>query len=192
MGNIKVLDEELINKIAAGEVVERPASIVKELIENSIDAGADKIIVETKEGGKSLIKVADNGHGMDEKDATLCFQRHSTSKISTADDLFNIKSLGFRGEALASIAAVSKLTMITKIRSKYEAVKIEIEAGSMSEASKAASNTGTIIEVKDLFFNMPARKKNLSTISNEQRHITNIEQYLKYIWASVCKAAACC
>ncbi|MCI0441913.1 DNA mismatch repair endonuclease MutL, partial [bacterium] len=129
MNQIKILSEELINKIAAGEVVERPASVVKELVENSLDAEASQIEIEIKEGGKKLIRVVDNGRGMDASDAKLAFSRHATSKISTSDDLFNISSLGFRGEALPSIASVSKVEMVTKTEDSANGTKLLIDFG---------------------------------------------------------------
>lgn len=169
---IRVLDKELINKIAAGEVVERPASVVKELIENSIDAGAKKIFIEVKEGGKSFIKVQDDGSGMDEEDATLAFERHSTSKIKSAKDLFDIHSLGFRGEALASISAVADVTMKTKTNSII-GTQIDIK-GNETTINEVGVPKGTIVEVKNLFINTPARKKYLKSIDVELGHIIDV------------------
>jgi len=154
--------------------VERPASIVKELIENSIDANANKIYVEVKEGGKSFIKVTDNGNGMDKKDAELSWQRHSTSKIKDAKDLFSINTLGFRGEALASIAAVSELTIITKQDNDISGNKIVVHGGTEVLNEEYGCPKGTSIEVKNLFFNTPARKKYMKSIEVEIRHITDI------------------
>lgn len=171
---IKLLDDALINKIAAGEVVERPASVVKELVENSIDATATNILAEIEEGGKSAIRVTDNGTGMDKEDALLCLQRHATSKISTADDLFNITTMGFRGEALASIAAVSQLLLKTKQKDAEIGTKILCSAGKIIETAEAPMPNATIIEVTDLFFNVPARKKHLKTIQTELRQITEL------------------
>lgn len=174
MSQIHLLSEEVINKIAAGEVVERPASVVKELIENSLDAQATKIIIEIKEAGKELIKITDNGSGMDQADAHHCLLRHATSKIESADDLFNINTLGFRGEALASIAAVSKLSLTTKQKDKLEGIKIEVEGGQVIDQTITAAETGTTIEVKELFFNTPARKKFLKSDSVELRHLLDV------------------
>ncbi|AJF62012.1 TPA: DNA mismatch repair endonuclease MutL [Candidatus Woesearchaeota archaeon] len=172
--NIIILDEALINKIAAGEVIERPASVVKELIENSIDANAEKIFVEVKEGGKSFIKVIDDGDGMSKEDAELSWQRHSTSKIKNIDDLFSVRTLGFRGEALASIAAVSKLTIITKPKKALSGTKIVVEGGKKIISEEYGCPEGTIVEVKELFFNTPARKKYLKSTEQELSHIADI------------------
>ncbi len=171
---INVLDERLINKIAAGEVIERPASVVKELVENSIDAGATQIDVTIEDYGKRLIKVTDNGSGMPEEDAKISILRHTTSKIKNDDDLYNINTLGFRGEALASIAAVSHLTISTKTDSTIEGFKIEVEGGKVVGNSAAGVPKGTIIEVRDLFFNTPARLKFMKTDTNELKHIVDI------------------
>jgi DNA mismatch repair protein MutL len=174
MATIKLLDENLINKIAAGEVIERPASVVKELIENSLDAGATIINVEIKDSGKKLIKIVDNGKGMDEEDAKNCVIRHATSKISSSDDLFSIQTLGFRGEALASIAAVSKLGITTKKKDQLEGFNIVLEGGKIVSSGPIGSNEGTTIEVHDLFFNTPARKKFLKSDPIELRHTIDI------------------
>ncbi|MFA6888817.1 MAG: DNA mismatch repair endonuclease MutL [Candidatus Woesearchaeota archaeon] len=171
---IKLLDDALINKIAAGEVVERPASVVKELVENSIDAEATTITVELEEGGKSVIRVTDNGSGMNKEDTLLCLERHATSKISTTDDLFNINTLGFRGEALASIAAVSQLSLKTKTKDNIVGIKVLCSGGKIFETGEVAIPNGTIIEVSDLFFNIPARKKHLKTMQTELRQITEV------------------
>lgn len=173
MGNIKVLDDELISKIAAGEVIERPASVIKELIENSIDAGAKNITIELKEGGKSFIKVQDDGTGMDEEDATVAFDRHSTSKITSEKDLFDINSLGFRGEALASIASVAEVVMKTKIAKSIIGTRVEIN-GNEVLVSEIGCPKGTLIRVKNLFYNTPARKKYLKTIDAELTIVLDI------------------
>ncbi|MFH1637358.1 MAG: DNA mismatch repair endonuclease MutL [Candidatus Woesearchaeota archaeon] len=174
MGNIILLDERLVNKIAAGEVVERPASVVKELVENAIDAGATEIKVEVEGFGKKLIKVKDNGSGMSGEDAKLALMRHSTSKIRKAEDLFAIKTLGFRGEALASIAAVSMLTLTTKEKNGVKGYTIEVEGGKITYSNTVGCSHGTTIEVKDLFFNTPARLKFMKSDSNELKHIIDV------------------
>lgn len=174
MPKIKLLDEALINKIAAGEVIERPASLVKELVENAIDADATIISVEAEEGGKSRIKVTDNGSGMEKEDALLCLERHATSKIVTTEDLFTIKTMGFRGEALASIAAVSELILKTKTKESEMGFKILATAGRILETQEVAVPEGTSIEITNLFFNIPARKKHLKTIQTELRQITEL------------------
>lgn len=174
MPRIKLLDEALINKIAAGEVIERPASLVKELMENAVDADATSITVEADEGGKSRIKVTDNGCGMEKEDSLLCLERHATSKIATTDDLFNIKTMGFRGEALASIAAVSELVLKTKTKENKVGFKILATGGRILETQEVAVPEGTSVEVTNLFFNVPARKKHLKTIQTELRQITEL------------------
>ena len=172
MPQVKILPLALRNKIAAGEVIERPASVVKELIENSIDAGSTDILVEILYGGKRLIRVSDNGIGMDREDALLCFERHATSKLMTEDDLFNITTMGFRGEALPSIASVSKTKIVTGKRDSGVGVSIELLGGEVKEI-KDAPSAGTTIEIKDLFFNTPARKKFLKSNSTECFHIVD-------------------
>ena len=168
---IKILPQNLYNKIAAGEVVGRPESVVKELIENSIDAGADEITVLIKDAGKTLIQVADNGCGMTEEDAIVAFQRHSTSKISTYEDLENIQTLGFRGEALASIAAIAQIELKTKTISEDLGTVVKIEGNEITEASKDSAETGTSIAVKNIFFNTPGRRNFLKSNQTEFRHI---------------------
>ncbi|MFH2021410.1 MAG: DNA mismatch repair endonuclease MutL [archaeon] len=176
MGKIIVLDEALISKIAAGEVVERPASVVKELMENSIDAKARSIIIDIKEGGKSLIKISDDGEGMSPDDANLCFQRHMTSKLKSLSDLFTISTLGFRGEALASISAVSEITIMTKPGKEVAGKKIVVIAGKEMFNEEFGCPSGTMIEVKNLFFNTPARKKYLKSTEIELGHIVDAVQ----------------
>ena len=178
MPSIKILAEGLINKIAAGEVIERPASVVKELVENSLDAGATIINVEIRNSGQDLIKVSDNGSGMDEEDARNSILRHATSKISSEEDLLAINTLGFRGEALASIAAVSQLSIITKPAGQMEAFNLVAESGEIISSGILAAETGTAIEVRNLFFNTPARKKFLKTDPVELGHI--IDAVLRY------------
>ena len=171
MSIIKVMDEVLANKIAAGEVVERCASVVKELVENSIDAGSTDIKVELIESGIKEIKVTDNGKGMDKEDAVLCFSRHATSKIIDEDDLFHIHTLGFRGEALASICSVSKVTLITSTGNIGTIVKIN--GGKIDSISSGDSRRGTIMIINDLFYNTPARLKYLKSLYTELAHITD-------------------
>jgi DNA mismatch repair protein MutL len=161
---IRRLSSEVCNQIAAGEVVERPASVVKELLENALDAGADQIKVVITEGGKDLIEVIDNGHGMSADQAELALERHATSKIVTAADLFGVASYGFRGEALPSIAAVSRFTLITRTAAAESAVQLEIEGGSEICESPIGAPVGTRIRVAELFFSVPARKKFLKTV----------------------------
>jgi len=172
MSLIKVLPENLVNQIAAGEVVERPASVVKELMENSLDAGAERIVVEVKDGGKSFIKVSDNGGGMSREDCELALKRHATSKISEEADLWKIKTMGFRGEALASIASVAKMTLKSKRAEDQAGVQIDADGGEILSIKDVGMSDGTRIEVYDLFFNTPARQKYLSKDSTELSHIT--------------------
>ncbi|MGD2186469.1 MAG: DNA mismatch repair endonuclease MutL [Desulfobacterales bacterium] len=174
MPKIKILPENLSNKIAAGEVVERPASVVKELIENALDAEATRIIIEVEKGGQSLIQVSDNGVGMRHADALLAIERHATSKISTDDDLFAIRTLGFRGEALPSIAAVSRFKLITCHHTADTGTEISIDGGKIKSIAEIGAPEGTLISVKQLFFNTPARRKFLKTIGTEMSHIADI------------------
>ena len=177
MSKIKVLPDSLANKIAAGEVVERPSSVVKELLENALDAGARKIDIEVEAGGKRLIRIVDDGEGMTRDDALLAFERHATSKLRTAEDLEFIKTLGFRGEALPSIAAVSRLFLRTKVERDAEGSEVEFNGGRLVAVRDIAWPGGTEIEVKDLFFNMPARRKFLKSDATESFHITNLVQH---------------
>lgn len=171
MGNIVLLDELTINKIAAGEVIERPASVVKEMVENSIDAGATNITVEIKNGGISYIKITDNGRGIAQDDMEIAFERHATSKIRTAEDLSMITSMGFRGEALASIAAISNVEMISKTKEQEVGYKIVVEGGDILEQSEMGCQTGTTITVRNLFFNTPVRYKFLKKDYTESGYI---------------------
>ncbi len=173
MNRIKLLSEQVANQIAAGEVVERPASVVKELVENSLDAGAQKITVEIGAGGRSVVRVTDDGFGMSRDDALLCLERHATSKIQRAEDLASIATMGFRGEALPSIASVSRFTLTTRERegNSPEGTQIIIAGGKILEVKAAGSATGTSIEVRQLFFNLPARRKFLRTEETEAAHI---------------------
>ncbi|TYP48685.1 DNA mismatch repair endonuclease MutL [Thermosediminibacter litoriperuensis] len=174
MGKIKVLDESISTKIAAGEVIERPVSVVKELIENSIDAGGRHICVEIERGGKSLIKVLDDGEGMDPEDVRLAFERHATSKISSLDDIFNIKTLGFRGEALPSIGSVSLLTILTKTRGAAAGTKCVLNGGVMEKFEEAAVAEGCCVIVRNIFFNTPARLKFLQSDSREASLVVDL------------------
>jgi len=174
MSKIRVLPDVLANKIAAGEVVERPASVVKELLENSLDAGAKRIDVEVEAGGRRLIRVTDDGEGMTRDDAILAFERHATSKIKAVEDLEAIATLGFRGEALPSIAAVSKVTLLTKTSTDLEGTEVQIEGGRMLNVKDAAWPGGTEVTIKDIFFNVPARKKFLKAEATEMFHISNM------------------
>ncbi len=158
MGKIKLLSDAMIGKIAAGEVVERPAAAIKELVENSLDAGASAVTVEIREGGLDSIRVTDNGSGIDESDIRMAFERHATSKISKEQDLFSIQTLGFRGEALASIAAVSHVTLTTRTKERETGLRIQNEGGSITAISEIACPVGTTVAVKDLFYNVPVRK----------------------------------
>ena len=171
MGKIVLLDDLTINQIAAGEVIERPANVVKELVENSIDAGATKIQVEIKNGGKSLIKVTDNGKGIEMDDIPNSLERHATSKIRKIEDLENTYTMGFRGEALASISSISALTMITKTKDEITGIRIKAEAGNIIESEEVATSTGTTIIVEQLFFNVPVRYKFLKQDATEFRYI---------------------
>jgi DNA mismatch repair protein MutL len=171
MGRIHILSDQVANQIAAGEVVERPASVVKELLENSLDAGATRIRVEIEGGGRKLIRIVDDGCGMVADDALLAFERHATSKLRTSDDLLSIATLGFRGEALPSIASVSRLTLETRAEGEEAGTVVEIAGGSILRVAEMGMPPGTTIAVKDLFFNTPARRKFLKTEQTELGHI---------------------
>ena len=174
MSKIRVLADHVANQIAAGEVVERPASVAKELVENSIDAGATRIAIEVEAGGRRLLKVTDDGEGMVRDDAVLAFERHATSKISGTDDLAAIATLGFRGEALASIASVAKVELTTSTEDSNAATRVIIEGGRMRDVKDAAHPRGTTIAIRDLFFNVPARRKFLRSEATETFHLTNL------------------
>jgi DNA mismatch repair protein MutL len=174
MNKIRLLDEDTINKIAAGEVIERPASAIKELVENSIDAGATKILIEVEEGGKSLIKVTDDGCGIEAEDLPMAFQKHATSKITGAKDLERIETLGFRGEAMASIASVAKsIEVTTKTRSAPTGTYLRMESGRIVEKKDIGCPIGTSIAVRELFYNVPARRKHLKSREAELVHIVD-------------------
>ena len=175
MGIIKLLPDNLINQIAAGEVVERPLSVVKELVENSIDAKSTEIYVELQHGGKKSIVIKDNGIGMNEEDLFLCVERHATSKLHEKSALSSIKTMGFRGEALAAISSVSKFT-ISSAKENGNGFKLQLESGKIIDESPVAIKKGTVIEVKDLFFNIPVRKKFLKS---DEREFTLIRELIQ-------------
>jgi DNA mismatch repair protein MutL len=174
MSKIRVLADHVANQIAAGEVVERPASVAKELVENSIDAGSTRITIEIEAGGRRLLKVSDDGEGMVRDDAVLAFERHATSKIRETHDLAAIGTLGFRGEALASIASVARVELITCVEGASAATRVAIDGGRMRDVKDAAHPRGTTISVRDLFFNIPARRKFLRSEATETFHLTNL------------------
>jgi DNA mismatch repair protein MutL len=174
MSRIRILPEAVANKIAAGEVVERPASVVKELLENALDAGATSVRIETEVGGKRMIRVIDDGHGMTHDDALLAFERHATSKLRTADDLLSIATLGFRGEALPSIAAVSRLLLETRDANETEGVRVEFAGGKLVGVKPAGLPPGTTMSVADLFYCVPARRKFLKSDTTELGHIASL------------------
>ncbi|HUU19687.1 MAG TPA: DNA mismatch repair endonuclease MutL [Sedimentisphaerales bacterium] len=182
MGQIVVLDQNMVNMIAAGEVIERPASVVKELMENSIDAGATKITVSIEDGGRKLISVADNGCGMDGEDLGRAFESHTTSKIKTSSDLHGISTLGFRGEALASIASVAQVKGTSRTRGQDGANCIEIDCGNKGSISPCSADYGTTIQVRDIFYKLPARRKFLRTTNTEMGHIA--EQFTRIALAN--------
>jgi DNA mismatch repair protein MutL len=172
MGRIRILPDQVANQIAAGEVVDRPASVVKELLENALDAGANRIRIEVEAGGRKLIRISDDGHGMNRDDALLAFERHATSKLRTADDLLSIATLGFRGEALPSIASVARVTLETSTGDDPAGTRLEIAGGKILHVDDAALPRGTTLAVADLFFNTPARRKFLRAESTELSHVT--------------------
>jgi len=174
MNVIRILPEKVTSQIAAGEVIDRPASAVKELIDNSIDAGADRIVINIEKGGRRLIKVSDNGVGMSRDDLLLCVERHATSKIETASDLFSIKSLGFRGEALPSMASVSRMQLISRPQDQLTGHRLKIAGGKMVAIEETGAPAGTIVEVGELFYNVPARRKFLRAAKTETDHIIDI------------------
>src|SRR3989338_7161720 len=182
---IKILPEQVINQIAAGEVIERPASVVKELVENAIDAGSTRIEVELWDAGKQKILVRDNGSGMTPEEAQLCVERHATSKIKCLDDLFKVKSLGFRGEALPSISSVSKLTLTTKTSDAIEAVRLSFEGGKKIKEESVGAPSGTEVVTQDLFFNTPARLKFLKSKGTELSHCSEILSQLAMVNPSI-------
>jgi len=186
MSIIRVLSEDVANRIAAGEVIERPASVVKECVENSIDAGATDIIIKIVNGGRDLIQIIDNGCGMTEDDAFLAFERHGTSKIRTTDDILHISTLGFRGEALPSIASVSRLQIITKTAEDDTATELAFSGGKLEYMKKVAANTGTTITVKNIFYIVPARRKFLKTEPVETKHIMQYLHRQAVLYPQIC------
>ncbi len=185
MGRIRVLSDVVANKIAAGEVVERPASVVKELLENALDAGSTRIRVETEAGGRRLIRITDDGCGMLRDDALLAFERHATSKLSDVKDLLSIATLGFRGEALPSIGSVSRLTLETRAKEESTGTRIEISGGKLHRCDEAALAGGTILTIRDLFFNVPARKKFLRSEQTELAHIASLVTHYALAYPSI-------
>ena len=182
MSRVRILPEILSNKIAAGEVVERPASVVKELVENALDAGATRILIDIEQGGRAMVRVADNGSGMPRDDALLAIERYATSKIATDEDLFRIRTLGFRGEALPSIAAVSRFSLVTREASADSGTEVVIEGGTLVSAAETGAAPGTMVTVRQLFFNTPARRKFLKAIATEMAHISDIVAGMALAW----------
>src|SRR5437899_8391940 len=174
MSNIRILPEAVANRIAAGEVVERPASVVKELLENALDAGARSVRIEVESGGKRMIRVVDDGCGMSHDDALLAFERYATSKLRTADDLLSIATLGFRGEALPSIASVSRLLLETCIGGEAQGTRVEFAGGKLVGVKPAGLPAGTSVSVADLFYCVPARRKFLKSDTTELGHIASL------------------
>jgi DNA mismatch repair protein MutL len=172
MGRIHILADQVANQIAAGEVVDRPASVVKELLENSLDAGANRIVIEVEAGGRKLIRIADDGAGMVRDDALLAFERHATSKLRSSDDLLSIATLGFRGEALPSIASIARVELVTRAEEESSGTRMEIAGGKLLVCEDAGAPTGTTLTVRDLFFNTPARRKFLKSETTELAHVT--------------------
>jgi DNA mismatch repair protein MutL len=185
MSRIRILPEVLSNKIAAGEVVERPASVVKELIENAVDAESTKVVLEIKKGGRALIRASDNGVGMDYDDAVMCTERHATSKIYDEKGLFSIATLGFRGEALPSIASVSDMEIITRIDSADAGTRIMVQGGKTGSVSEVGAPRGTMVSVNRLFFNTPARRKHLKTDKTEMGHISDTVSRMAIAWPDI-------
>ncbi|MBR9982613.1 MAG: DNA mismatch repair endonuclease MutL, partial [Desulfatitalea sp.] len=185
MTRIRILPDILANKIAAGEVVERPAAVVKELVENALDAGSSRITIEIENGGRSLIQVADNGTGMGYDDALLALERFATSKLRTDADLAAIRTLGFRGEALPSIAAVSKLTLITREQASDTGVQIQVEGGRIVQVTETGAPRGTLVRVARIFYNTPARRKFLKTVNTEMAHIADTVSGMALGWPHV-------
>jgi DNA mismatch repair protein MutL len=185
MPKVRVLPDEVANNIAAGEIIERPASVVKECVENAIDADATEIIVKIQNGGRDLIQIIDNGHGMSEEDVFLAFERHATSKIRTVDDITHISTMGFRGEALPSIASVSHFNIITRAEGDELATELNFSGGKLDYMQKTAAKTGTTVSVKNIFFNVPARRKFLKTEPVEYKHILSYLHYQSVLFPQI-------
>src|SRR5262244_548650 len=185
MGKINRLSPELANQIAAGEVVERPASVIKELVENAVDAGARRLAIHIELGGKKLVRVEDDGEGMEPDDARLAIERHATSKIRRADDLAAIVTLGFRGEALPSIASVSHFVLRTRARGHESGTEIRVNGGAMASASEIGVPEGTRVEVNDLFYNLPARRKFLKADGAESAQVSRVVTQLALAHPSI-------
>src|SRR6267143_2039386 len=185
MSRIHLLPTELANQIAAGEVVERPASVIKELVENSIDAGARRIAISVELGGKKLIQVEDDGEGMTPEDARLAIERHATSKISRADDLERIATLGFRGEALPSIASVSHFVLKTRARGGHSGTEVRVNGGAVAAVAEVGMPEGTSVQVADVFYNLPARRKFLKSDAAESAQVSRIVTQLALCYPEV-------
>ena len=185
MGKIRQLPPELANQIAAGEVVERPASVVKELVENAVDAGAARVSIVVEMGGKKLIRVEDDGEGMDPSDARLALERHATSKIARAEDLEAIRTMGFRGEALPSIASVSHFMLRTRRKEAESGTEIRVNGGIVASVTEAGMAPGTIVEVGDLFYNLPARRKFLKSDVAETTQVSRMATQLALAYPEI-------
>src|SRR6184192_2270304 len=179
------LPSDLANQIAAGEVVERPASVVKELVENAIDAGARRLAIQIELGGKKEVRVEDDGEGMDPDDARLAIERHATSKIRRADDLAAIRTLGFRGEALPSIASVSHFVLRTRARGQPSGTEIRVNGGAVAAAVEIGTREGTIVQVDDLFYNLPARRKFLKADASESAQVSRVVTQLALAYPEI-------
>src|SRR5438105_5158966 len=180
MGKITRLPTDLANQIAAGEVVERPASVVKELVENALDAGARRLVIQVELGGKKQVRVEDDGEGMEPGDARLAIERHATSKIKRADDLAAIRTLGFRGEALPSIASVSHFVLRTRARGQQSGTELRVNGGTVAAVTEIGAAEGTVVEVNDLFYNLPARRKFLKSDGAESAQVSRVATQLAF------------
>src|SRR5213082_3160953 len=185
MGKITRLSSDLANQIAAGEVVERPASVVKELVENAIDAGAKRLKIHIELGGKKQVRVEDDGEGMEPEDARLAIERHATSKIRRAEDLAAIVTMGFRGEALPSIASVSHFVLRTRARGQQSGTEIRVNGGTVAAIAEAGAAEGTVVEVNDLFYNLPARRKFLKADGAESTQVSRVTTQLAMAYPEV-------